>query len=114
MANGRDDEPAAGPSQPPILGTDPTPWMGMDAIMGALSPPPASADRNPDAAPSPLNMNVQEFLSLDRDLQDRILKTWGGDVPGFARTCTHKIAIVRQLLAAANDMGVAPRVQPIL
>jgi hypothetical protein len=26
---------------------------------------------------------------------------------------THKIAIVRQLLAAANDMCVAPRVQPI-
>jgi hypothetical protein len=32
-----DDAPAPGPSQPPILGTDPSPWMTAEQIQQRLS-----------------------------------------------------------------------------
>jgi hypothetical protein len=33
-----DDEPAPGPSQPPFLGTDNTPWMSPEQLQAALGP----------------------------------------------------------------------------
>jgi hypothetical protein len=70
------DEPAPGPSQPPILGTDNTPWMTAEQIQAALTPP-ASGDRGPGGGLAPIDMNVNQFLSLDRPTQNQILATWG-------------------------------------
>jgi hypothetical protein len=38
MAGRDDDGPAPGPPQPPMLGTDATPWMSAEDIQAALHP----------------------------------------------------------------------------
>jgi hypothetical protein len=51
---------------PPILGEDPDPWMTQEEIQAGLE------------AKSPLDMNVNQFLTLTRDAQDMILNAWEG------------------------------------
>jgi hypothetical protein len=50
--------------------------MTAEQIQAALHPP-AGDGRNGDVGPSPINMNVNQFLSLDRPTQNQILNTWG-------------------------------------
>jgi hypothetical protein len=88
MARTADDEAPAAPSQPPIVGEDSTPWLGMDAILAHLNAAPSSGDsrggEGGGGSPGPLNMNIHEFMKLDRNLQDQVLGTWGGMSPGVS------------------------------
>lgn len=60
----------ADPSQPAsaTLGTDSAPWMTSDQIAQALAAPAGGGGANMTDAPfgpSPINMNVNQFLQLD-------------------------------------------------
>jgi hypothetical protein len=71
-------EDAPAPSQPPLIGTDTTPWMTAEQIQAALAPPAADGRIDAGGGPAPIDMNVNQFLSLDRPTQNQILATWGG------------------------------------
>jgi hypothetical protein len=88
MKDGRDDEPQPGPSQPPILGLDPTPWMDDATMAAALARPQWGDDRSGVPENNPFaTMNVNQFLTLPRDQQEQIFKSMG-DTPGVPMSIT--------------------------
>jgi ABC transporter substrate binding protein len=81
MANGPDDEPQPGPSQPPIVGTDPTPWLDEATIAEVLARQPQEWSGENTGGP-PLNnplatMNINQFLTRPGEQQHAILGQLG-------------------------------------